>query len=106
MIDLAGFVGDASVASLFPHDCSTNYRYYSLHLAPGVDAAAMRSRLASLAKRLNAELPPEFAFNGFGYTVISQDRTDLDRAVAQTTRPIVSALIAFGLAAAIATLAV
>ncbi len=85
-------------------NCSTQYRYYSLELEPGTTTDDIRQQFQDAQARLEPLIPAALTEDGAGYFYISQERADLDQAVHQTTRPAVTALTAFALIAALATL--
>jgi hypothetical protein len=92
----------ALFAAMFP-GCSTLYRTYSFELEPGTDAGDIREGFAAAADALRGNIPEPALQEGADYFYIPEDRADLDRAVATTTRPTVVALRAFALVAAVAT---
>lgn len=103
--------GGASVdelfAALLPEDCSVSYDYYSLRLRDGAaGATSIRQQFEAASSELSADFPQELVEEGFGYFYVSQERADLDAAVRETVRPSVTALQAFAIVAAMATLAV
>lgn len=98
---------DALFATLLPAGCAVTYDYYSLRLQDGAaGSASIRDQFEAASSELSAELPDELLEQGYGYFYISQERADLDAAVRETTRPSVTALQAFALVAALATLTV
>ena len=92
--------------AIFPERCSRLYDYYALRLRNGTrDVGAVRAAFAEAAQRLSAAIPPDLQSEA-GYFYVPQNRADLDRAVARTTRPTVVTLLAFAAIAAIATVVV
>ncbi|MET0903436.1 MAG: hypothetical protein ABWZ52_09365 [Acidimicrobiales bacterium] len=97
---------EAFAASL-PEHCSAQYDYYSLNVRGGAAGVrSIRDQFEAAAARLDDDLPSEFAENGIGYFYISQERADLDEAVRETTRPAVTALVAFTVVAVLATVTI
>ncbi len=91
----------------FPQDCASQYRYYAMQLRHDRGAkAAVRRAFNSETKRLTPQIPRSLRDLGVSYYYVSQERSDVDHAVRQVTRPTVAALIVFGLAAGAATLTV
>lgn len=95
-----------ATAAAFPPRCSRQYQYYSFTLDGSEGAsAAIQQAFNDIAGDLTEQLPAFFQENA-GYYFVSQARADLDAAVRQTTRPTVTALIVFGVVAALATLVI
>lgn len=91
--------------NVFPAGCSRWYDYYALRLKRGArDAGAVRAAFADAAQRLSADIPTDLSEASYYY--VPQNRADLDRAVARTTRPTVVTLLAFAAIAALATVVV
>lgn len=96
---------EEALQEYFGQLCATSYRYYSLDLADGVSLAGVREQFQAASDRLTPELPATLS-QGVGYFYISQDRVDIDHAVRQAIRPVITALVAFGTVAGIATLVI
>lgn len=103
----ADMTTEEAVAAVYPRDCARSYPYYALQLEdrPGIKADIRRG-FAQAVDRLEKDIPRDLRDQGISYYYISQDRTDVDRAVGHVTRPTVTALAVFGLVAAIATLTI
>ncbi|MEO6571847.1 MAG: FtsX-like permease family protein [Ilumatobacteraceae bacterium] len=87
----------------FGAPCATSYRYYSLDLKDGVSLSDVREQFQAASEQLTPELPAAIR-QEFEYFYISQDRVDIDHAVRQAIRPLITALVAFAMVASIATL--
>jgi hypothetical protein len=96
---------EEATLSATPLDCARQYRYYSLGLEPDARPSAISDAFNAATEDLNAEIP-EVLREDIGYYFVTQDRTDLDHAVRQTTRPTVVSLVVFAVLAALATLTV
>ena len=83
---------------------TTTTRSTSVAAPPACGRSASSSRPPR--RELDDDLPSEFAENGIGYFYISQERADLDEAVRETTRPTVTALLAFTIVAVLATVTI
>lgn len=89
-----------------PSDCAMTYRYYSLTVEGGADAAP--AVVAEMGRRFRAEnehLPAALREGDAGYFPITSFAADDARNVRQSLGPAVAALRAFGVAAALATAA-
>ncbi|CAN5625278.1 hypothetical protein BH10ACT2_BH10ACT2_20530 [soil metagenome] len=94
-------------AAAFPPNCSTLYQYYSLQLDGNPNtAASIRQQFGDAAERLTPDLPQYIAQQRAGYYFISQDRADIDLAVARAIRPTVAALDLFSIVTLLATVAI
>ncbi len=107
----ADFRGDMTdeeaIAAAFPPNCSSQYEYYSLQLDGNPNTvASIRQQFGDAAERLTPELPQYIAQRSAGYFFISQDRADIDVAVARATRPTVAALDLFAIVTLFATVAI
>ena len=96
---------EQAVSTVFPDDCARSYQYFAVQLEdrPG-NRSAVRKGFARAADQLMQDVPRTLREQGIAYSYISQDRTDVDRAVHRVTRPTVTALGTFGLVAGVATL--
>ena len=103
----AEMTDEQATAASFPDSCSSQYTYYSLQLdgEPG-RAASIRQQFAHAADRLSPDLPPLVDGSRAGYYYISQDRADIDNAVARATRPTVATLNLFAIVTLLAMVAV
>jgi predicted lysophospholipase L1 biosynthesis ABC-type transport system permease subunit len=99
------------LAELFPAivhaDCSTSYRYFSLRVEGGPEAAkALAGELTQRFGAANERLPAAFRENSIGYEVIASFTADDVERVRQSLSPVVTALRVFGLTAAFVTVGV
>jgi len=103
----ANMTDEEAMAAAFPLDCAVQYEYFSLQLdgEPGT-AASIRQQFGDAAELLAQELPPFIQEQGAGYYYISQDRADVDAAVARAIRPTVAALNLFAIVTMLATVAI
>lgn len=90
---------------MIPPGCARDYRYYSLQLDDNATLASIREAFDESLERLSAGIPAEMV-NDVGYYFVTQDRTVLDHAVRQSTRPTVISLVVFGFVAALASISV
>ena len=98
---------DEIFAALLPADCAVSYDYYSLRLRDGTQGAtSIRLQFQEAAAELQSALPAAVTDLDFGYFYVSQERADIDEAVRETIQPTVTALQAFAIVAALATLTV
>ncbi|MEO8265278.1 MAG: FtsX-like permease family protein [Ilumatobacteraceae bacterium] len=98
---------DEALASVYPDDCSTQYPYYSLDVDPGsTSRVKVHAAFEAAVQKLSPMIPKAVAEEGVGYYYVAQDRSDVDRNVANITRPTVAAFVVFGGVAALAVLTV
>ena len=96
---------DEALLAVIPRDCARDYRYYSLQLDDDATLASISEAFDDSLDQLSAGIPAEMVSN-VGYYFVTQDRTVLDHAVRQSTRPTVISLVVFGVVAALASIAV
>jgi ABC-type lipoprotein release transport system permease subunit len=102
----ADMSADEAFQSVTPPGCARDYRYYSLQLDDDASLAAIREAFNDSMDRLTAAIPPELVEGGASYYFVTLDRTVLDHAVGEATRPTVISLVVFGVMAAFATISV
>ena len=102
----ADMSADEAFSAVIPPGCARDYRYYSLQLDDDTTLAAIREAFNDSLDRLSADIPPELAEEELGYYFVTLDRTVLDHAVREATRPTVFSLLVFGLMSALAAIAV
>jgi hypothetical protein len=91
----------ASVAS----GCAMTYRYYSLDVEGGRDAAAtVAGELSDRFQAENENLPAALGENNAGYFLIPTFTADDSRTIRSSLAPVVAALRVFGVAAGLAVL--
>jgi hypothetical protein len=91
---------------LTPDGCSTSYRYWSLDIDGGDEAAAAAQEAfirASSARR--AQLPPSLLERDVGYIMIATNTAQYRERVAVSVRPIVTAVTLLGVATGFVTVA-
>ncbi len=91
-----------SVARLFPTDCATSYRFYSLSIRGGErGVSAALDSFSRQSAALTAKLPKPVRDNGFGYTLVSKTTTRDERdRIERSLAPIAAALLVLAAAAA------
>ncbi len=107
---IADFRGDMTdeeaAAAAYPPMCSTQYTYFSLTLDDTGTVASIRDQFAAASERLTPDVPPLIGNTRAGYYYISQDRAEIDDAVARAIRPSVAALELFAVVTFFATIAI
>lgn len=94
----------ADLAATVPRDCSLSYRFFSLSVEGGADqATAVTDRLTTALNEENERLPAIAREADVGYLVLPTFTTDQRDAISRALAPGVTALRAFGAAAAVAT---
>lgn len=94
----------ADLATAVPRDCSLSYRFFSLSVEGGADqATAVTDRLTTALNEENERLPLIAREADVGYLVLPTFTSDQRDAIARALAPGVTALRAFGAAAAVAT---
>ena len=95
---------DELIVELIGLDCAMSYRYYSIDVEGGRDrAAAVSAELGRRFRDENAHLPAAMRQAEIGYFLIPSFTADDARSVEQSLSPIITALRAFGVTAALAT---
>ena len=95
---------DELIVELVGLDCAMSYRYYSIDVEGGRDrAAAVSAELGRRFRDENAHLPAAMRQAEIGYFLIPSFTADDARSVEQSLSPIITALRAFGVTAALAT---
>lgn len=97
---------EEALAAAYPPECSTQYTYFSLTLDGTGSVASIRDQFAAAAERLTPDVPALIGNTRAGYYYISQDRAEIDNAVARAIRPSVAALDLFALVTFFATIAI
>ena len=92
---------------LFPSDCTTSYRYFSIQAEGGAEGAkAVAEAIAERFGELNEQLPAAFRENNIGYEAIVSFTAEDARRVDQSLSPVVTALRGFGIVAGFTTVGV
>ena len=104
-------IGDATTAeeilgASIPPDCSMLYRYWSLDTGGDREAQRITEDLGGALRVLNEDLPQALLDADVRYIVIPSFLADDEKRVDQSLGPVVTSLLVFSGAAAIATVVV